>query len=370
MVENRMTRARRWWAVAAATALLVAVPVVLRSLPASDSDVGAGGLLERVRSSQGRSWSGFVETEGALQLPDADEFSDLGRLFGERNRMRAWWQDDDHWRVDQLVPAGEKGLRHGENSIAAWDYERGRATFSRDPAIRLPRTADLLPPALAERLLRGVSDDDVERLSAERVAGRSAPGIRVVPASPLSSIDHADLWADGDSGVPLRVDVYAAGDDAPAFTSTFLDIDLDRPDDATVEFDPAERVDVDYDDVLDIADAANQYAPVRPPVTVLGLAQAEVSDRAVGVYGRGMTQFVAIPMRDNEADPLREQLRSTPGATQAPDRTVVSVGPLSVVVTGGQGDRAWLLAGTLTREAMARAATEVEAGFVYVEDDD
>ena len=205
MVENRMTRARRWWAVAAATALLVAVPVVLRSLPASDSDVGAGGLLERVRSSQGRSWSGFVETEGALQLPDADEFSDLGRLFGERNRMRAWWQDDDHWRVDQLVPAGEKGLRHGENSIAAWDYERGRATFSRDPAIRLPRTADLLPPALAERLLRGVSDDDVERLSAERVAGRSAPGIRVVPSSSLSSIDHADLWADSQSELPLGV---------------------------------------------------------------------------------------------------------------------------------------------------------------------
>ena len=73
-------------------------------------------------------------------------------------------------------------------------------------------------------------------------------------------------------------------------------------------------MDVDFDDVLDIADAANQYAPVRPPVTVLGLAQAEVSDRAVGVYGRGMTQFVAIPLRDSEADPLREQLRSTPGA--------------------------------------------------------
>ena len=47
-------------------------------------------------------------------------------------------------------------------------------------------------------------------------------------------------------------------------------------------FDPPAGVDVDFDDVLDIADAANQYAPVRPPDTVAGLAEGGV----VGPRGR------------------------------------------------------------------------------------
>ena len=46
-------------------------------------------LLERVRASQSAGWSGYVETEGTLQLPDADRFSDVGALFGESTALRA-----------------------------------------------------------------------------------------------------------------------------------------------------------------------------------------------------------------------------------------------------------------------------------------
>ena len=46
----------------------------------------------------------------------------------------------------------------------------------------------------------------------------------------------------------------------------------------------------------------------------------------------------------------------------------MSVGPLTVVVTGREGDGAWLLAGTLTRDALTRAAGEVLEGFTFVED--
>ena len=206
-----MTPFRRWSVVAAGTLLLVGAPIALHLLPAADSDVSAGRLLAQARAAEGHAWSGFVETEGTLQLPDADRFSDVGALFGEHTRMRAWWQDDDHWRVDQLLLTGETDLVHEGETTLRWDYEHLEATLSRDPDIRLPRTADLVPPVLAERLLRGVVADDVRRVPARRVAGVSAPGLRVVPSSDLSSIDHADLWLDPDSGVPLRVEVYAAG---------------------------------------------------------------------------------------------------------------------------------------------------------------
>jgi hypothetical protein len=364
----RVTPVRRWCVVAAGTALLVAAPVALHLLPAADSDVSAARLLDQARGADDHPWSGYVETDGALQLPDADRFSDVGALFGERTRMRAWWQDADHWRVDQLLLSGETDLVHEDDTTLRWDYEHLDATLSRDPQIRLPRTADLVPPVLAERLLRGIGPDDVSRVPARRVAGTSAPGLRVVPSSDLSSIDHADLWLDPDSGVPLRVQVYADGADAPAFTSQFRDFSGDRPADEDVGFEPPAGVEVGFDDVLDIADAANQYAPVLPPDTLARLNKTAASDRAVGVYGRGMTQVIAIPLRDREADALREQLAITPGVDQSSDRTVVSVGPLGVLLTGTKGDGGWLLAGTLTRTALVRAAEDVLAGFVFVDE--
>jgi hypothetical protein len=354
--------------VAVGTLLLVGAPIGLRLLPAADSDVSAGRLLAEARAAQGHPWSGYVETEGTLELPDADRFSDVASLFGQATRMRAWWLDDDRWRVDQLLLAGETDLVHDGAFTLRWDYEHLTATQSLDPGIRLPRTADLVPPVLAERLLRGVRASDVSRIPAQRVAGVSAPGLRVMPASELSSIDHVDLWLDPGSGVPLRVEVYAAGGGAAAFTSEFREFSADRPDPDLVRFDPPAGVDVHFDDVLDIADAANQYAPVRPPDTVAGLPRAAASDRAVGVYGTGMTQVIAIPLRDREADALRRQLASTPGVDQDRERTVVSVGPLGVVLTGAEGDGGWLLAGTLTRAALVRAADDVVAGFVFVGD--
>ena len=355
---------------AVGTLLLTAVPVVVRLLPAAESDVTASGLLDLARAGEGHTWSGFVETEGMVQLPDADRFSDVGALFGERTTMRAWWQDADSWRVDHLLVTGEDDLVHREGRTIRWDYEDLDATLSRDPEIRLPRTADLVPPVLAERLLRGVGGDDVRRIDARRVAGVSAPGLRVSPTSDLSSIDHTDLWLDPDSGVPLRVEVYAEGSRTPAFVSRFVDFSSERPADSDVDFDTPDGVDLKFDDVLDIADAANQYAPVRPPATVAGLPKAASSDRAVGVYGRGMTQVVAIPLRGREADALRDQLATTPGVAQTTDRTVVSVGPLGVILTGEDGDGGWLLAGTLNRAALEQAADDVLSGFVFIEDDD
>jgi hypothetical protein len=354
--------------VALGTLLLLGAPIALHRLPAADRDVSGARLLAEARAAHGHAWSGYVETEGTLELPDADRFSDVAELFGEPTRMRAWWVDDDKWRVDQLLLTGETDLVHDGEFTLRWDYEHLDATQSLDPGIRLPRTADLVPPVLAERLLHGVRAADAHRIPARRVAGVSAPGLRVEPSSELSSIDHADLWLDPGSGVPLRVAVYAAGAGAAAFTSKFREFSADKPDPDWVRFDPPAGVDVRFDDVLDIADAANQYAPVRPPDRVAGLPRAAASDRAVGIYGTGMTQLIAIPLRDREADALRHQLAATPGVDQDSERTVVSVGPLGVVLTGADGDGGWLLAGTLTRAALVRAADDVLAGFAFVGD--
>ncbi len=364
-----MTPVRRWCLVALAAASLVAAPIAVRSLPAGSADVSEETVLAQARSAVDGSWSGSVELEGTLQLPDADEFSGIAGLLGDTTRLRVWWQDADRWRVDRLLVSGETDLVHDGATTVEWSYERDRATISRDPDIRLPRASDLLPPVLAERLLRGVSDTDTTPLAARRLAGRSAAGLRVRPSSEISSIDHVDLWTDVASGVPLLVEVYAAGSSAPDFTTRFTDYSPEPPARETLDFAAPASAEVRYDDVLDIADAANQYAPVRPPASVAGLAQTDASDGAVGVYGEGTTQLIAIPLRDREADAFRDQLALTPGVQQDRRRTLVTRGPLGVLLTGAAGDGGWLLAGTLTADGLERAADDVLSGFVFLDGD-
>lgn len=364
-----MTPLRRWLLVGLGVLLLVGATVAARVLPPSADDLEAGELLSLVVEAEGRGYSGYVETSGTLQLPVADRFSDVGALFGGQTRLRVWWRDAGAWRVDRLLTAGETDLVHDGERTTEYDYEDAEARTSVDPDIRLPRTADLLPPALAERLLEDVDEQDVTRLDARRVAGIAAPGLRLRPGSDQSSIDHVDLWADPGSGVPLRVEVYAAGSARADFTATFLAFSAERPDAEVVTFRPTSDTEVDFDDVLDIADAANQYAPIRPPSEVAGLEISDSARGAVGVYGVGMTELIAIPLRDREADPLRKQVRVTPRAIEVDLGVTVSVGPLGVLLTGDDGDGGWLVAGTVTRATLEEAARDLLTGFVYIEED-
>ncbi len=366
-----MTPARRWALVALGVTLLVAVPLAWRALPVAGDDADAAALLQRVRASEGASWSGFVETDGQVQFPSVDDFDDVASLLGDRSRLRVWWRDDEAWRVDRLLTAGETSLVHADGVTTAWSFERARATIAEDPPIRLPRTVDLLPSVLAERSLRGAGPDDVERLPARRVAGRSAPGLRVRPSSERSAIDRVDLWADRETGLPLRVEVHADPGGLAELTTVLRDFSPGDPGDEVLTFTPTPSTEVVRDDVLDIADAANQYAPVRPPAEVAGLARTAATEGAVGVYGRGLAQLVAIPLRSQEADALREQVGVTPGSERVPDPVgglTVALPPLGLVVTGADGEGAWLVAGTVTRRALVDAARDLLRGAVARED--
>jgi hypothetical protein len=360
--------AHRWAAVAATTALLVAGPIAVRAWPADDQDVSAADLLATVEDNLARPYSGYVETQGTLLLPVADRFTDLGDLFGSTTRLRVWWRSADAWRVDKLLPTGEVDLVHNAQGTTRWRYEQNDADLSNDPDIRLPRTADLVPPEVADFLLEDVDVDEVERIPARRVAGIDALGLRVRPDAPQTSIGRVDVWVDPGSGVVLRVEVVAKGVHQTAFTTEFVDFSPATPPAERTEFVVPPGADFDVDEILDIADAANQYAIVRPPASLAGLAKAPEADRAVGVYGSGPTRVIAIPLRDREADPLREQLRLTPGVRQEPWVTVVTIGPLGVALGGADGDGGWMLAGTVTPETLLRAMREAYRGTVIVGD--
>jgi hypothetical protein len=364
-----MTTVRRWCIVAVGLALVIGTPLTLRAMPAQDEDVSASDLLARVEASTNHAYSGYVESLGTLELPVADRFTDVGALFGERTRMRVWWQSPDQWRVDKLLTTGETDIYHNTwGGTTTWDYERNDVTHYRDPSIRLPRTSDLLPPEIVRRLLTDVRPDELTRLPARHVAGRDVLGLRLSPAASQSSIDHVDLWTDPTTAVPLRVEVYAVGDATASFTSEFMSFSDERPSDQVIEFHAPAGVDISYDRVLDVADAANQFAPIAPPPSLAGLDQSKDAElRAVGVYGRGVTQLIAIPLWDRAAEPLREQLEKTPGVKLIDEGDILQVGPLSVLLTEFQYGGGWLIAGTVTRDTVITAARELHANARYVD---
>ena len=194
-----MRPAHRWAAVVLGTAVLVAVPAGLRAWPAEDRDVSAADLLTLVERGADHPYSGLVESQGTLQLPVADRFTDVGELFGGTTRMRVWWRSADAWRVDKLLTAGEDDLVHDEHGTTRWRYEQADARHGPDPPIRLPRSADLVPPAVAHLLL-----DDVDAEQRPAAAGR--PGRRGRrPRAPAAAAAPSSRASTTSTSGPTRV---------------------------------------------------------------------------------------------------------------------------------------------------------------------
>jgi outer membrane lipoprotein-sorting protein len=369
-----MTAGRRWWVVGVGVLLLVAAPVLVRALPASDSDVSAHTLWQRIQSSRDVSFSGYAETVGHVALPSSGALSGLSRLLGDTSRVRVWWRDPTVWRTATLRPTGETDLVHAGDRTVRWVYESKNATVYPDVPVRLPTTADMLPPELARRVLSGARPSELSRIPARRVAGHDALGLRLRPEDPQAAIGRVDVYADRASGSPLQAEVFARGGRTAVLTSRFLDFAVGRPSPSTMVFHPPEDARVRFDSVVDLAAAADQFAARVPPASLAGLPPRRearpgsdpcclnFTRGSVGVYGRGPTVLLAIPLWRRTADPVRHDLAGRPGVQTLDEGLLLGADPLHVLLANPEhNDNSWLLAGTVTRQALLDAADQLSA---------
>lgn len=356
-------RLLRWGAVAVGVTLLASLPSAVRLLPVSDSGLTAGELLAKVQGSARAGYSGYAEAVGGLNLPLTDQFSALTDLFGDRTRLRVWWRGRDDFRVDALTATGETDLHQDATGSWTWDYEDDHAQRTAPAAVRLPAPADLDPAQLGRRLLSEADAAEVSRLPDRRVAGRDAPGLRLRPTDPQTTVTNVDVWVDPDTGLPLRVGVYGANSARPVVESSFLDFTSTMPSRADTAFEPPPGQHTTVESGTDdLASRVDTFAPFLPPERLAGYPLRERVDGlgSIGTYGRGVTVLVAVPLPGQVAFRLDRQLGDTPGIQETAAGPLLAVGPLSLLLTDRVlGGRTWLLTGTVSTAALLRAADDL-----------
>jgi hypothetical protein len=359
-----MVPALRWLAVAAVAITVAAAPTLVRAVPPRGSDVSAVALASRIRADYGRGWSGEVASTGYLQLPiTTSTFSGVARLLGQRTELRVWWRGPKDWRVDRLRSTGESDLAVDGGLEVTWSYETRKVRVLPYSSVRLPDDSDVVPTSLAHRMLSGARPSELSRLPSRRIAGRSAAGLRLVPSDRRSTIGRVDIWADS-TGVPLRVDVYAAhADRQPVLSTRMVTFDPGRPstDQAHMHLDP--RLSFTRGEAVDEAAGANVFAPFAPPDEVAGLPRLgdPTYFGAVGVYGRGPTALLAIPLRDFVAGQLRDQLSRSSRSRDDSAGVALEVGPVSILLTD-VADGHFLVVGTVTPATLVAAARDLAHG--------
>ena len=176
---------------------------------------------------------------------------------------------------------------------------------------------------------------------------------------------RVDVWADAASGIPVLVEVFGRAGDLPAMSSTFLDfsdaapatggpgVHRRRPAPACGPW-PAPTS----------SGTIARFGGPRPPETLLGFTRSRPGARAArrsASTATGVTQLVVSAVSAQLAGSLRDSLRLASGARELPEGLVVSVGPLGLLLTTSRGGTTWLVAGTVTADGLARAATELGA---------
>lgn len=367
MVRPRTLRA--WTVVAAVAVVAVLVPRVPDWLPTSATPVTPEQLRQRIAGSGDRPYQGYAEVEGHLQLPELPNLRDLTSLLTGTTSVRTWYAEPSRWRFDVVSPVGERDVYRTPDGEFTWDYGANQLTrLIGEVPVRVPRAGDFTPPELARRVLSAAQDDPVTALPARRIAGHDAAGLRLTPRDPDTTIGHVDMWADPDTGVPLAVEVTARGATTPVLASRFVEFDAVSPPAEVLE--PSRPAGSGYSVVAapGLADVFGALGRARSPLVLAGRPLREanaVGVRGVGVYGTGLSAFIAVPVPGDVGDQVVDALTKAGGvAEDVPNGEVtrLSIAPVSVaVVRSSVSRRSWLLAGLTDPKVLLTAADELAA---------
>jgi hypothetical protein len=370
-------------------AVLCSLPALVALRPAPAVAVDPTRLRDLVLHSADRPYQGYVDSRGNLRLPKLPVLGDVLALAGDQTRIRAWYAGPTSWRVAVLRTTGERDIYRTPNGTYVWDFERDQIGYTPgELPVRLPWAADLTPPDLARRVLSFAgAKDRITALPARRVAGVAAAGLRLEPSDPQSTVAAVDVWADPDTGLPLRVQITGKGSADPVLVTEFLDVDQTAPQPRVLVPDVPTDAGLTVASGEEVANAVAQVDAVPLPETLLGRSRLDQPDRVqymtvdgqkvtgyvltglpgIAAYGPGLSSFVVLALPGRVGFDARETARKARGTPVRIPGAEIAYQLRADVLTAlivhahlpGNESRTYLLAGLVDPAVLVQAATEL-----------
>lgn len=378
------------WMPAVAVPAVIAAGVLAGSVPASVRDPlpdkTPAQVLAMIAQHTTKALSGTVEQTSELGLPDVPQIGptsgpaagSIAELLTGPHTARVYVDGPAKVRVqimdrmaerDAVRQGSEVWLYNSKDNTATHLTLPGNASGKEDRGSRMPGSV-ATPEQLAARMLEKVdASTDVAVRDDVEVAGRAAYNLVVTPRSQGTLVESVAVAVDGESGLPLSVEVRARGQQEPAFRTAFTSLKLEAPDASVFKFTPPPGA-----TVKELALPSSGYAKrdpgeygkgaVGPGKDEQGKLEKDrrppaAAGRAPSVTGSGWETVVGFPARANSpaaGAPSLDTLLNDPLLRQAtvavPGGRAISTSLLNVLLT----DDGWMFVGSVPLERLQAAA--------------
>jgi outer membrane lipoprotein-sorting protein len=232
----------------------------------------------------------------AIPSANGQEDSELTSLVSGSHTLRVRYSEPDKARLAVLGTYSEYDIIRNGKDVWTWDSKDNAATHRTIRAEEAgqpsatPSGAPTTPEEAANRVLKALEPTTtVTSDSAVEVAGRPAYELVLDPNDSDTLISQVRIAIDGDTKVPLRVQVFGT-DNKTVFEVAYTSVDFTRPDDAEFVFNPppgAKVTEIKPEDQTPSAQDRKQAEEARKTTKVVGSGWTAVSIRKVGDISNG-----------------------------------------------------------------------------------
>ncbi len=281
----------------AAVILVVGVAVAGADQSTPLPDVSAPDLLARMGQADGEvtAMSGEISWRNEL-FGDVRAASDMAQLPAQSPLMTGGsgriWVSDAGARAESQASGGDQVVVVNKAARTAWVYDYAANTVEElvvtgeapaETPSPAPSAAFMTPEAITMYLQRFARFATVEVSGQAEVAGRDTYLLRMTPVADDTALGYVQAAIDGETMVPLRLEVFAKGGSAPVLRFGFDSVKYDPIDPSLLVFTPPEGAavkakTVDGDAMREKAEAAHddQAAKGEPTEAEKAAAQKQV----------------------------------------------------------------------------------------------